>query len=132
MASSRIRLDPPTVEAIARRVVGLLREQERAGELIDAAELARRLGVERSWVYTHAIELGAVKLGQGPRPRLRFDPGLALARFRGGVGAAARSAPTKQPTRRDPSRGSTEGSPRLLPIKGGGDDLTRGLGSRGR
>ncbi len=35
-------------------------------ELVDAAELARRLGIERSWVYTHAIDLGTVKLGRPP------------------------------------------------------------------
>jgi hypothetical protein len=33
--------------------------------------------MERSWVYTHAIELGAVKLGSGAKPRLRFDPQVA-------------------------------------------------------
>ena len=66
MASKRIALDAATVEAIARRVVELL---ERRGlqrrELVDAAEIARRFGIERSWVYSHAIELGAVKLGGG-------------------------------------------------------------------
>ena len=42
----RIRLDPQTVEAIARRVVELLEKrglQQR--ELVDAAELARRFGI---------------------------------------------------------------------------------------
>jgi hypothetical protein len=74
----RIRLDPQTVEAIARRVVELLEKRGLQGrELVDAAELARRLGIERSWVYSHAIELGAVKLGTGAKPRLRFDPEIA-------------------------------------------------------
>jgi ribosome-binding protein aMBF1 (putative translation factor) len=49
MASTRIKLDPETVEKIARRVVEIL---ERRGlqqrELVDAAELARRFGIERS------------------------------------------------------------------------------------
>jgi hypothetical protein len=64
MASARIQLDPQAIEAIARRVVELLdrRGMPGGGELVDAAELARRLGIERSWVYTHAIELGAVRL----------------------------------------------------------------------
>lgn len=39
---------------------------------VDAAELARRRAVERDWVYAHARELGAIRLG-GPRGRLRFD-----------------------------------------------------------
>lgn len=42
------------------------------GELIDAAELARRLGRSRDWVYGHAERLGAVRLGDGDRPRLAF------------------------------------------------------------
>ena len=59
-------------------------------ELVDAAELARRLGIERSWVYTHAIELGAVKLGAGRKPRLRFDPEIAARVLRRvGEGPAA-------------------------------------------
>jgi hypothetical protein len=50
-------------------------------QLIDAAAVALMLGVTRGWVYEHATELGAVRLGSGTRPRLRFDPlrvGLAL------------------------------------------------------
>jgi hypothetical protein len=122
MATSRVKLDPQTVDAIARRVVELLRQQERrAGKLVDAAELARRLGVDRSWVYTHAIDLGAVRLGNGPRPRLRFDPRLAVARLRAGVGAEGRSKPSKPPRRCVPTRADAGDRPRLLPIKGGGE-----------
>ena len=42
--------------------------------LIDAATLAIELGVSRAFVYEHAAALGALKLGGGPRARLRFDP----------------------------------------------------------
>ena len=41
---------------------------------LDAAQVARRYGVDRGWVYEHADELGVIRLGGGPRPRLRFDP----------------------------------------------------------
>jgi hypothetical protein len=41
--------------------------------LVDAAEVARRLSVDRAFVYEHAFELGARRLGSGPRARLRFD-----------------------------------------------------------
>ena len=41
--------------------------------LLSPAELADWLGVERSYVYGHADELGALRLGSGPRARLRFD-----------------------------------------------------------
>jgi len=39
---------------------------------VDAATVARLLGVERDWVYEHADQLGGIRLG-GPRGRLRFD-----------------------------------------------------------
>ena len=45
-----------------------------AGALIDAAAVARSFGVSRDWVYAHTDELGAVRLGSGPKARLRFDP----------------------------------------------------------
>lgn len=61
------------VEAIAERVVELLEKRSAAG-FATAAELAERFGVERSWVYAHAEELGVVRLGDGPRARLRFEP----------------------------------------------------------
>ena len=44
--------------------------------LLTAAEVAARLSVARGWVYEHARELGVVRLGDGPRPRLRFDPAV--------------------------------------------------------
>ncbi len=42
------------------------------GELIDAAELAKRIGRSREFVYDHAAALGAVRLGAGARPRIMF------------------------------------------------------------
>ena len=68
------RLHPDDVEAIARRVADLLRidAEKPAVRLVDAATLAGMLGVERNWVYAHARELRAVRLG-GKRGRLRFD-----------------------------------------------------------
>jgi hypothetical protein len=43
-----------------------------AGSWLNAAEVAELLRVTREWVYQHADELGAVRLGGGRRPRLRF------------------------------------------------------------
>ena len=48
--------------------------------LVDAATLARALGVERSWVYAHAKELHAIRLG-GKHGRLRFDLAKYTARL---------------------------------------------------
>ncbi len=69
-----IEISHETIDAIAERVVELLGGPTSGrATLVDAGELARRLKVERSWVYEHAVELGAIRLGGGPRPRLRFD-----------------------------------------------------------
>ncbi len=70
-------LDDYAIEAIARRVTQLLRHDPVAAaheRLVSAAEIARRFGVSRAWVYENADRLGAVRLGRGARPRLRFDP----------------------------------------------------------
>ena len=122
MPSARIKLDPRTIEAIARRVVDLLEKRGLQNrELVDAAELARQLGIERSWVYSHAIELGAVKLGHGPKPRLRFDPEVAARMLRRvGEGSAA-DPPARSGKRASQPRGS-EGRVELLPIRGRGEN----------
>lgn len=119
MPISRIKLDPEAVEAIARRVVVLLEEKGlRQRELIGAAELAKRLGVDRSWVYTHAIELGAVKLGNGPRARLRFDPEIAERVLRKLGEASATDPPARSGERADRSRWSRRPEVKLLPVEG--------------
>jgi hypothetical protein len=122
MASARIKLDPQATEAIARKVVELL---ERRGlqkrELVDAVELARRFGIERSWVYSHAIELGAVKLGSGVKPRLRFDPEIAAKVLqKAGEGSAADPPARSGERAGQPQRGRGSDVP-LLPF-GGQDD----------
>jgi hypothetical protein len=82
--------------AVAARIVEVLNEQgfssqpARQTEWLDALEVARRLGVSREWVYEHAEELGATRLGSGRRPRLRF-PERSLGR------PPAESAPVPQP-----------------------------------
>lgn len=121
MESRRIKLDPQTVEAIARRVVEILEGrglQQR--ELVDASELARRFGIERSWVYSHAIELGAVKLGNGAKPRLRFDPQIAVRVLRRVDGKPAADPPARSGKRAGQPQGS-EGKVELLPIRGSGE-----------
>jgi hypothetical protein len=122
MASPRIKLDPQAVEAIARRVVEILERRGLQGrELVDAAELARRFGIERSWVYSHAIELGAVKLGDGPKPRLRFDPQIAARALRKAGGESAADPPTRSGVwAGQPQRGRGSEVP-LLPFDGQDD-----------
>lgn len=70
-----MEIDRQAIETIAQRVAELLAAESSAPRpvrLVDAATVARALGVERDWVYAHADQLGAVRLG-GPRGRLRFD-----------------------------------------------------------
>jgi hypothetical protein len=121
MASPRIKLDPQAVEAIARRVVEILERQGlQSRELVDASELARQFGIERSWVYSHAIELGAVKLGDGPKPRLRFDPQIAARVLRKAGEGSAADPPARSGKRAGPPSDSGGRGGRLLPIHGQG------------
>ena len=125
MATSRIKLDPEAVEAIARKVVVLLEAKGlRQRELIGAAELARRLGVDRSWVYTHAIELGAVKLGDGPRARLRFDPEIAERVLRKLGDGPATDPPARSGELADRSRWTRRPEVKLLPVDGSDGEST--------
>lgn len=73
-----VRLDQDSIEAVARRVVELLRDED-ADRLLSAVEVSERYGVTRRWVYEHRDELGAVALGDGERPRLGF-PASEVAR----------------------------------------------------
>jgi len=65
------RLADGIADRLAARLGGLMPEQPEA--LVDAAEIARIYGKTRSWVYEHAGELGAIRLGSGQRPRLGFS-----------------------------------------------------------
>jgi hypothetical protein len=78
---------------------------------IDAAEVARRYGVTRHFVYEHADELGAIRLGKGQRARLRFDPATVADAL------APRPAPVTDPHRK-PRRGKLAREVELLPIRG--------------
>jgi hypothetical protein len=111
-------IDGEFLEQVARRVIALLDERalddaelaellgdgiQRAGgdrrrELLTVAQIAQKYGVHPSWVYAHKRELGAVPLGDGPRPRLRFDPHVVADRLR------AAPAPDTTRTRSPASR----------------------------
>jgi len=66
----------PDAEAFRRPLAGGadVNDTIRRARLVDPATLALELGVSRDWVYEHSAELGALRLGNGPKPRLRFDP----------------------------------------------------------
>ena len=120
--SGAVHLDADSVERVARRVVELLGEERAdsgAVELLNTAEVARRFGVTCSYVYSHAEELGAIRLGDGPRARLRFDPAIVAERLsacslsKGSASAESRTAKPKTPRRRRRLSGA---EPILLPI----------------
>ena len=81
--------------------------------LIDAAEVARKLGVSRDYVYSHADEFGVIRLGKGPKPRLRFDPVILGEQL---SASAVRSCLPSQRRRSGSVRSTRSGN--LLPIKG--------------
>lgn len=113
-------LDQASIEAIAHKVADLLRRRGEPGQsaLLTAGQVATRFGVDRSWVYTHAHHLGVVRLGLGPRPRLRFDPAVVAQRL-----LAQQVAPTSAA----PARGAAGSAP-LLPIRSQARRPTRTLG----
>jgi len=76
-----VRLAAETIAALREIVAEALGSAGQAADQpqlppprLTAAEVAEWWGVERSWVYAHADELGVRRLGTGPRPRLRFEP----------------------------------------------------------
>jgi hypothetical protein len=101
-------LSEADIEAVAARVADLLRTGQASAELVDAAEIARRFGVSRDFVYDRADDLGAVRLGNGPKARLRFDPAKVAQTLR---------KPPEQ-TAPKPRRRGTRRSSSLLPIRG--------------
>lgn len=110
-------LEQGDIEQVARRVVELLRdeamESRRPEELVDAATVARLLGVSRATVYAKAVELGAIRVGNGKRGRLRFDPALIVAN------AKATSNRSSTPGHRQrASRSAERPNSALLPIRG--------------
>jgi hypothetical protein len=86
-------------EIVAERVVELLEQRDRRWKtgLATAAEVAEEFGVGTSWVYANKTRLGAIKLGDGPKARLRFDPERVERALRPRARAQdARSRPEKR------------------------------------
>jgi len=123
MASSQqLPLDPAVVDelavrlsdAVVARVIevmrteGVIPQPRAARPWLDAQEVARHLGVSREWVYEHVDELGASRIGNGPRPRLLFPP--QILDFLDGKPPSAHA-----PTRSADPRGKANG---LIPIHG--------------
>lgn len=66
------------VDAIARRLALVVGGRR----LVSATTLADLLDLKPNWVRAHARELGAIPVGDGVQPRLRFDPDVAIEALR--------------------------------------------------
>jgi hypothetical protein len=110
--SATLRLDGESIEAIAQRVAELLTGDQAGSDsrLIDAATLARHLGVSPAFVYRNATKLGAIRLPTSPeadrgrkgkpRGRLRFDLEQARAALVPRVKPAGKPKPRAHNRRR--------------------------------
>ncbi len=99
----------------------LPRERGSSSRLVTAAEVAAMLSVTRDTVYAHAAELGVLRIGDGPRPRLRFDLDRAVAAWaRHDVRAGSQPIASRATggTRRGRTRRSIGTDVPLLPIRG--------------
>lgn len=88
-------LDEEDIEAIAQRVAQkVAAATPSAVRLLEPKELATALHVSLDYVYAHAVDLGVMRLGDGPKARLRFDLQTATRAMR------ARKQPPAKPVRR--------------------------------
>lgn len=112
-----LRLAPDQLSALADMVAERLAAGATptvdAQRLVSAQVVAEAIGMTAAWVREHGAELGGQRMGNGPRPRWRFDMEKALAAWR------SRSTP------RDPAQAirrrrqaPTAGGTQLLPIRG--------------
>jgi hypothetical protein len=123
MSGARLHPDDLATLAnlVAERVLAGLAEDRPPSDderLLTAADVARRFGVSPEWVRENAEHLGALRLGDGPRPRLRFDAvtvavALSARPVRGRSEAPDR--PPERASRRSRSRASGN-SAGLLPV----------------
>lgn len=106
-AGGELDLDAGGIELLAARIARLVAEQlahtpaepsHAERRLLTATEVSQWWGVRRAWVYAHAAELGAVRIGDGERPRLRFDPDRVedYLRSPGSAPATAQASPPRK------------------------------------
>ena len=133
-----VDLTPQAVEQVASRVAQMLqRQQQQSAEIpgakeqqgfLNVAQLARHLGLNPAWIYEHADELGAIRIGDGPKARIRFDLYTATQALRqhqpGRTQGPATATPRKP--RRSPASPYRTNAP-LLEIR---DPYARGVRAR--
>ncbi len=111
-------MSPEFIDAVARRMMELgvsvtVAEPASHADLLTVAEVARRLNVSPQWVYAHKQDLGAIRLGDGPKARLRFDAPAVLAELSRRNGAAGSGCSTCDAPKRARRRLASRPLPRV-------------------
>jgi hypothetical protein len=131
-----VDLTPGAVDQVATRVAQLLRHQQQNQEqgqargpvgLLTVSQLARHLGLNRAWVYEHADDLGAIRIGDGPKARIRFDFDTARAALRKNQASRAPAPASAKPRRKPPRPTPYPTDAPLLEIR---DPYARGVRAR--
>ena len=119
-----LELSREVLDVIARRVLELQSQVDFGGhsnepELLTVSELAARLRVNPNWVYAHQVRLGAIRLGEGPKARLRFPTSAVAAEMqrhaRSRAIASGRSEEELRPKRRRRRRLTSRPVPAIEP-----------------
>jgi predicted DNA-binding transcriptional regulator AlpA len=97
------------VHAIAEAIADVLAERglvvyagpSASARVLNAREVSQLLGRSAPWVYAHATELGAIRMGNGPKARIGFDLATIEQWKRDNQirPAEARRAPQRRPRR---------------------------------
>jgi hypothetical protein len=111
-----VDLTPQAVEQVASRIVQLLHRQQQNQQhaearepvgMVTVAQLAAYYKLNPAWVYEHANELGAIRIGNGPKARIRIDFQTAKAAI-AQLKASTAPAPTDTNPRRPRQRPETD------------------------
>ncbi len=80
-------LDDDGLQELAAKLhpylAGRSADRRDARQLMTVAEVAAQLQMKPKWVYANQHRLGAIKLGDGPKARLRFDARAVAAELEG-------------------------------------------------
>jgi hypothetical protein len=95
----------------------VLDDYDDPGELWTARRVAAHYAVGVRFIYANADDLGAIRLGAGPRPRLRFDPAVVRERW-----ASVNSLPAETRTRRRRPTTKLHAVPTVELLEFGSDD----------
>jgi predicted DNA-binding transcriptional regulator AlpA len=116
------REEADQVQAIAQAVADVLAERglvvyagpSPSARVLKVVEVARLLGRSSAWVYEHAAELGAIRMGRGPKARIGFDVATIEQWKREHQIAPPQR---RQPTRRRPRRTAAPSNDDLIPYE---------------